>query len=128
MISGINHINLSVGDLDKAIAFYQNVMGFKLKHQWDEGAYFDAGGLWLCLSLIDSPVARPQHDYTHYAFSIGQEDIKAFAGRLESHNIKQWKQNSSEGDSLYFLDPDGHKLEVHVGDMQSRLKHYIPAK
>jgi hypothetical protein len=31
------------------------------------------------------------------------------------------RQNLSEGDSLYFLDPDGHKLEAHVGDLKSRL-------
>ncbi|HBP6801995.1 LysR family transcriptional regulator [Pseudomonas aeruginosa] len=32
-----------------------------------------------------------------------------------------WKQNRSEGDSFYFLDPDGHRLEAHVGDLRSRL-------
>ncbi|WP_159065009.1 hypothetical protein [Thaumasiovibrio subtropicus] len=31
--------------------------------------------------------------------------------------------NRSEGQSLYLLDPDGHKLELHVGDLNSRLAH-----
>ena len=35
-----------------------------------------------------------------------------------------WKDNRSEGDSLYFLDPDGHRLELHAGSLASRLDHY----
>jgi hypothetical protein len=33
----------------------------------------------------------------------------------------EWRQNRSEGDSFYFLDPDGHRLEAHVGSLSSRL-------
>jgi hypothetical protein len=33
----------------------------------------------------------------------------------------EWKSNRSEGDSFYFLDPDGHQLEAHVGSLESRL-------
>ncbi|MFB9570701.1 hypothetical protein ACFFRS_27370, partial [Saccharopolyspora hordei] len=35
-----------------------------------------------------------------------------------------WKANRSEGASLYILDPDGHKLELHLGDLASRLAHF----
>lgn len=31
------------------------------------------------------------------------------------------EDNKSEGQSFYFLGPDGHKLELHVGDLVSRL-------
>ena len=30
--------------------------------------------------------------------------------------------NSSEGESFYFLDPDEHRLELHAGNLVSRLK------
>jgi hypothetical protein len=33
-----------------------------------------------------------------------------------------FKDNTSPGSSLYFLDPDGHKLEIHVGDWHNRIE------
>jgi hypothetical protein len=35
--------------------------------------------------------------------------------------VVEWRQNKSESDSFYFLDPDGHQLEAHVGNPASRL-------
>lgn len=32
-----------------------------------------------------------------------------------------FKENTSPGKSLYFLDLDGHKLEIHVGDWKTRI-------
>ena len=51
MITGINHITLSVIDLDKSFDFYIEVLGCKPVAKWKQGAYLLAGDLWLCLSV-----------------------------------------------------------------------------
>ncbi|HIF0233354.1 TPA: hypothetical protein ACXYK5_003309 [Legionella pneumophila] len=33
-----------------------------------------------------------------------------------------FKKNSSPGKSLYFTDPDGHKLEIHIGNSETRIR------
>lgn len=66
--------------------------------------------------------AKPSQDYCHIAFDIAENNFNAFAEKLRAANVIEWKQNKSEGLSLYLLDPDGHKLEIHSGNLQSRLK------
>jgi len=53
--------------------------------------------------------------------SFDAAGLKAFRTRLAAVGGVEWKINASEGDSVYFLDPDGHRLEAHVGDLISRL-------
>ena len=43
------------------------------------------------------------------------------SGKIIASGAHIFKENTSPGKSLYFLDPDGHKLEIHVGDWQSRM-------
>jgi catechol 2,3-dioxygenase-like lactoylglutathione lyase family enzyme len=121
MLSGLNHLTLAVNDLDRSFAFYVDMLGFSPKARWAQGAYLTLGELWLCLSLDGARVEQPRHDYTHYAFSIAPEDFAAFAARLRANKVEEWKSNRSEGESLYFLDPDRHALEIHCGDLTSRL-------
>ncbi|OHD71025.1 MAG: glutathione transferase [Spirochaetes bacterium RBG_16_49_21] len=122
MIKGLNHITFAVNNLEKSFAFYKDILGLKPIAKWQNGAYFTTGNTWIALNQ-DSKVSEARRpDYSHIAFTCTASDFQALKAKLVDHGCKKWSENKSEGDSFYFLDPDGHKLEIHVGDLQSRLK------
>ncbi|HBT8353715.1 TPA: glutathione transferase, partial [Klebsiella pneumoniae] len=103
MLSGLNHLTLAVSQLAPSVAFYQQLLGMTLHARWDSGAYLSCGDLWLCLSLDPQRrvISPEESDYTHYAFSIAEEDFALFAGRLNAAGVPVWKTNKSEGASHY---------------------------
>ncbi len=123
MLNALNHLTLAVSNLPASIAFWRDLLGLRLHAQWHTGAYLTCGDLWLCLSYDETrQFIPPQNsDYTHYAFSVEPEHFDAVAQKLKDAGVTFWKENKSEGASFYFLDPDGHKLELHVGDLAARL-------
>jgi len=122
MVSGLSHVTLSVSDLDRAFRFYNDVLGMRPVARWFKGAYFAAGDLWFCLNLESEFADRATNPtYDHIAFSVSADDFEGLSARLDEAGADRWHENRSEGDSIYFLDPDGHKLEIHVGDLKSRV-------
>ena len=118
MITGLNHLTLAVEDVERSFGFYVGLLGCRAEARWARGAYLSAGSLWLCLSR---DAARPAGDCTHVAFSVAPGAFADTVARLRGAGVLPWKENVSEGDSFYFLDPDGHRLELHDGDLASRL-------
>jgi catechol 2,3-dioxygenase-like lactoylglutathione lyase family enzyme len=119
MLTGLNHLTIAVGEVPRSFDFYVNVLGFTPRAKWAKGAYLSLGELWLCLSLDE---VDAKQDYTHYAFTVSEQHIIHFREKLRAANVVEWKDNKSEGASIYFLDPDGHKLEVHSGNLHTRLQ------
>ena len=117
----INHITLAVSNIDVSFAFYTNVLGFKPLCQWNNGAYLLCGNDWFCLNVVNHHILQDNTNATHYAFSVSQENFSKMSEKIINSGIKIYKENLSEGDSVYFVDPDGHKLELHVGNWQSRI-------
>ncbi|MGU3307345.1 fosfomycin resistance glutathione transferase [Pseudomonas sp. M5A4_2d] len=122
MLSGLNHLTLAVTDVNRSVSFYHELLQLQLDATWDNGAYLSLPGLWLCLSLDPSRLSAPVAEYTHYAFTADAGDFSTLVARLRAGGVQEWRDNRSEGASFYFLDPDGHKLEAHVGDLASRLQ------
>lgn len=121
MISGLSHITLSVQDLDRSFRFYAETLGGEPVARWSKGAYLLAGDIWLCLTVDPRTRTAALPEYTHIAFSVPADRFEEAAERIRTSGAGVWQDNRSEGDSLYFLDPDGHKIEIHVGDLQTRL-------
>ena len=120
-VRGLNHITLAVRDVSRAVKFYVEGLGLTLRKQWKTGAYLEAGSLWLCLSHDDNTPTTPHKDYTHLAFDVRSNEIDELTTQIKSAGGICWKENRSEGESFYFTDLDGHKLEIHSGTLTSRL-------
>ncbi len=118
MFTGLNHLTLAVTDLDRSLFFYVDLLGLKAEVRWARGAYLSRGELWLCLSQGD---VDARADASHVAFGVEAADFEPFRRRLLAAGVESWRRNRSEGHSFYFLDPDGHHLEIHVGNLESRL-------
>lgn len=114
--------------MSASIAFYQQVFDAELLFREGRTAYFDLAGLWLALNVQeDIPRSEVRQSYTHTAFRIDAADIETMAERLERLGVPLVPGRSrspGEGISLYFRDPDGHLLEVHAGDRETRIHAY----
>jgi catechol 2,3-dioxygenase-like lactoylglutathione lyase family enzyme len=119
VLNGLNHITIAVNDLDNSFRFYVELLGMKPHAKWDKGAYLSLGELWFCLSCDE---VFPSSDYSHIAFDVSSSDFPKVKTKLIDAGVEEWKQNRSEGESLYILDPDKHKLEIHVGNLANRLE------
>ena len=125
MITGINHITLSTCHLETSFHFYKDILKFKPLVKWERGAYFLAGNVWFCLSL--DPDFKNQRQKGHIAFTATAEFLEEIQRKVNLGTLKQWTDNTSEGNSVYILDPSGNQLELHVGTWETRL-HSIKEK
>lgn len=119
-ITGLNHLTLAVSNLERSIAFYSDLLEFPIRMRGPSSAYLEAGTLWLALVLDPDVRCGPLPEYSHIAFTVTPSALPLLARRLTGAGVPQWRETQNP-DSFYFLDPDGHKLELHSGDIRSRL-------
>lgn len=132
MIQSVNHVTYSVSNLKNSIIFYRDILKGSILVEGKTSAYFDIGGLWLALNEEkEIPRKEIKYSYTHMAFSISEDEFDDWFQWLEENDVnilEGRKRDVRDKKSIYFTDPDGHKLELHTGTLEDRLKYYKEAK
>jgi catechol 2,3-dioxygenase-like lactoylglutathione lyase family enzyme len=125
-ISGLLETALYVGDMERAVSFFREVLGLRPMLAGERLSAFDAGRSGVLLlflagaSVEDMPGPGgmiPGHDGqgpTHMAFAIPTGSEAAWRAHLGAQGVVitsevGWPRG---GRSLYFEDPDGHVLEL----------------
>ncbi len=125
-IAHILETALYVDDLDRAKAFYRDVIGLPVLLEGPRLVALDASEGTVLL-LFRSGASRngvrfatgfiPPHDGAgpmHMAFAITAESLPAWEAHLEAHGVAIDGRMTWElgGRSIYFRDPDGHSIEL----------------
>lgn len=120
MIDGLNHLTLSVRSIPRAFAFYRDILGLRPVMRSARSAYFRAGRTWI--ALVEEAGAVPSTSYAHAAFNLPAGEFAAFIARLRGAGIREWQENRTEGESIYFLDDSGNRLEIHCASLEDRIR------
>lgn len=126
-ILDIDHVVLRVGDLDRAMAFYCDVLGCKEERRIEElGLYqLRAGSALIDLVPVDGELGRaggaaagPEgRNVDHFCLRVEPFDGAELIAHLTAHGVEcgevvQRYGAEGNGPSLYINDPDGNVVEL----------------
>jgi catechol 2,3-dioxygenase-like lactoylglutathione lyase family enzyme len=117
-LEGIDHVAMSVRDVEKAAQWYIDVLGFERKFDgiWDGAPVFIGKGT-TALALFparDRSGSSTPSDIRmlHLAMRANRKNFLAAQEELKRRGIKFEFQDHEIAHSIYFRDPDGHQLEI----------------
>ncbi len=124
-LEGIDHVAMSVRDVEAAANWYIDVLGFERRYEgmWDGIPVFIGKGT---TSIALFPVRSKEETATsahsgvqllHLAFRATRKSFLAAQEELKQRGIHFEFQDHEISNSIYFSDPDGHKLEITTYDL-----------
>jgi catechol 2,3-dioxygenase len=118
----IGHVHLKVSDLDRALKFYRDLLGFELITMYGEqAAFISAGGYHHHIGLNTwqskgAPPASPQGvGLFHTAILYPKrKDLATILDRLRQHRYPlTGASDHGVSEALYLDDPDGNGVELY---------------
>ncbi|MFL5759951.1 MAG: VOC family protein [Thermomicrobiales bacterium] len=116
----IGHISLGVSDLDRAVRFYRDVLGFDLRHADKAFAYFSASDYYHTIVLKavesagDAALSERSIGLQHFALNYPERrDLAAALTRVLDHG---WSIDAAADygthEAIYLRDPDCNGIEL----------------
>lgn len=119
----IGHIHLTVSDINKALGFYRDLLGFKVTARFGSSAVFLSSGNYhhhIALNTWagEDALPAPKGHTGLYHFAIvypGREELaKAFKVLWEKNYPLEGASDHGVSESVYLKDPDGNGVELYV--------------
>ena len=119
-IEALDHVALSVRDVERSARWYADVLGFKRQHEgmWDGVPIFVGNGdvaialFPACEEIGSTSRDRAAVRTLHFAFRSDRENFLRAQDELKKRAIAFDFQNHEISHSIYFRDPDGHQIEI----------------
>jgi catechol 2,3-dioxygenase-like lactoylglutathione lyase family enzyme len=126
-LDGVHHIGLNVRDLDRAEAFYTEVLGFEVTERYAEnirhlmlaspGEPSGSAKVHLFeskdLDMKEALATLSGQGYAHIAFGTTRERFPAIVEELKQRKVAfKGPLVMGQGESIHFTDPDGNSLEI----------------
>lgn len=118
----IGHVHLKVADLERALRFYRDVLGFELQQRFDDqAAFLSAGGYHhhIGLNTWESKGGSPPPPGTTglYHVAIRYPDRRTLADALkrvaEAGIPIDGASDHGVSEAIYLRDPDGNGVELY---------------
>jgi catechol 2,3-dioxygenase len=111
-------VHLTVADLDRSIAFYEEALGLRVHGQEDAAAALGVGGEELVV-LHEEPGARPAGRHAglyHYAllFPSRAELARGVQRLVVSGTAISGASDHGVSEAIYLPDPDGNGIELYA--------------
>ncbi len=118
----IGHIHLKVSDLDKALSFYQDLLGFELKQKFgSQAAFISAGGYhhhigsntWQSKGSKPAPTNAPGLYHTAILYPTRKDLAIALKRLIDAKYPLTGAADHGVSEALYLNDPDGNGVELY---------------
>lgn len=123
-VEGIDHVAMSVRDVEQSARWYIDVLGFKRLHDgmWNGVPVFIGKGT-TALALFPvrsgSTSSEPAEiRMLHLAMRANRKNFVAAQEELKQRGIEFEFQDHEVAHSIYFHDPDGHALEITTYELR----------
>src|SRR5262245_7960095 len=125
-LEGIDHVLLIVEGMDRALAFYEGVLGCRLEERYPQWGMAQLRAGAALINLVDIAAengawAVPENaggrNMDHLCLALGAHDEQALRGHLALHGVEiveeSWHAGArGESLSIYVRDPSGNTLEL----------------
>ncbi len=118
----IGHVHLKVADLERAVIFYRDVLGFEVMQRYGrQAAFLSAGGYHhhIGLNIWESaggePPPRGCTGLYHFAilYPNRKELARALKGLLNHGLPIEGASDHGVSEAIYLRDPDGNGIELY---------------